>query len=134
MLNEKLFDDPKDAEIARLKMTIEKFKEYDEERKKYYADNIQRLGELESYVQELEAGTAVETLKKKINELHDKVRFLSKTIQARKIEETRTEAELSGIIANSELRRRNRHLNEQVARLIKERNKWISEQLNKSKQ
>lgn len=49
MLNEKLFDDPKDAEIARLKMTIEKFKEYDKERKKYYADKMQRLGELLKY-------------------------------------------------------------------------------------
>lgn len=54
MLNKELFDDPKDAEIARLKMTIEKFKEYDEERKKYYADKMQRLGELESFVQEIE--------------------------------------------------------------------------------
>lgn len=54
MLNEELFEDKKDAEIARLKMAIENFKKYDNERKEYYAKSIRRLGELESFVQEIE--------------------------------------------------------------------------------
>lgn len=129
MLNKKLFDDPKDAEIARLKMTIEKFKEYDKERKKYYADNMQRLGELESYVQELDMETEIGRLKQTISTLQGQIRKLSKVIEARHIEDNRTEEELSEVIAISKLRKNNRHLKEQVDKLIKERSKWITEQI-----
>lgn len=131
MLNEKLFDNPKDAEIARLKMTIEKFKEYDQERKKFYAGKMQRLGELESYVQEFDAETEIGKLKQTIMTLKGQVRKLSKLIEARHIEDNRTEEELTEIIANSKLRKDNRHLKEQVAKLLQEKNKWITEQLQK---
>ena len=90
MLNEKLFDDPKDAEIARLKMTIEKFKEYDKERKKYYADKMQRLGELESYVQEIDTETEVGKLKSQIIDLKRQLGALSLKVQVYRIEENRT--------------------------------------------
>lgn len=53
MLNEDLMD-PKDLKIARLELTIKKFKEYDEERKRYYKKAMVELGELKSYVAELE--------------------------------------------------------------------------------
>ena len=53
MLNEHLFDDKKDIEIARLKKVIEDFKEYDEKRKRYYAEKMRRLGELESLLCEI---------------------------------------------------------------------------------
>lgn len=53
MLNEDLFSDQKDKEIARLKATIEQFKKYDKERKEYYSSKLIRLGQLESYVQEI---------------------------------------------------------------------------------
>lgn len=59
MLNNDLLD-PKDKEIIRLKLVIERFKKYDEERKKYYSDKMQRLGELEAYIQEKEQQEAVE--------------------------------------------------------------------------
>lgn len=131
MLNEKLFDNPKDAEIARLKMAIEKFKEYDQERKKYYAEKMQRLGELESYVQEFDAETEIGKLKQTIMTLKGQVRKLSKLIEARHIEDNRTEEELTEIIANSKLRKDNRHLKEQVAKLLQEKSKWITEQLQK---
>lgn len=134
MLNENLFDDPKDAEIARLKLCISRFKEYDQKRKQFYADKLQRLGELESYVQELESGTVVETLKKRNTDLHNQVRLLSKIIQARKLEESRTEEELSEAIANCELKKRNRKLTEQVRQLMKERKKWIAKQLEECRQ
>ena len=131
MLNEKLFDDPKDAEIARLKMTIEKFKEYDKERKKYYADKMQRLGELESFVQEIYTETEIGKLKEEIMRLRKEVSRLSKEINVRRIEETRTDEELSDVLSRDALRQRNRKLTEEVVKLRKERNKWINQQLNK---
>ena len=130
MLNEKLFDDPKDAEIARLKMTIEKFKEYDKERKKYYADKMQRLGELESYVQEIDTETEIGKLKEEIMRLRKEVSRLSKEINVRRIEETRTDEELSDVLSRDALRQRNRKLTEEVVKLRKERNKWINQQFN----
>lgn len=67
MLNEDLLD-PKDLEIAKLKQTIAHFKEYDEKRKKYYSDALQRLGEYESYFQEREdTDPLVQKLQKKVD-------------------------------------------------------------------
>ena len=130
MLNKELFDDPKDAEIARLKMTIEKFKEYDKEHKKYYADKMQRLGELESYVQEIDTETEIGKLKEEIMRLRKEVSRLSKEINVRRIEETRTDEELSDVLSRDALRQRNRKLTEEVVKLRKERNKWINQQFN----
>ena len=134
MLNKELFEDPKDAEIARLKMTIEKFKEYDKERKKYYADKMQRLGELESYVQEIDTETEIGKLKEEIMRLRKEVSRLSKEINVRRIEETRTDEELSDVLSRDALRQRNRKLTEEVVKLRKERNEWIKQnfELNKN--
>lgn len=129
MLNKKLFEDPKDAEIARLKMCIEKFKEYDKERKDYYAKKMQRLGELESYVQELDTETEIGKLKDTIMGLRKEVSRLSKEIQVRRIEETRTDEELSEVLSRDALRQRNKKLTEEVVKLRKERSEWITKQL-----
>ena len=51
ILNKDLFDDPRDLEIAKLKFTISKFKEYDQKRKEYYKSVIE---ENERMRQELE--------------------------------------------------------------------------------
>lgn len=126
MLNKELFEDPKDAEIARLKMTIEKFKEYDSERKKYYADKMQRLGELESYVQELDTEAEIGELKDTVIKLRKEVSRLSKEIQVRRIEETRTDEELSEVLSRDALRQRNKKLTEEVVKLRKERSKYIT--------
>ena len=53
MLNEDFFDE-KDRKIARLEQTIEHFKKYDSERKKYYSKALIELGQLKEYVAELE--------------------------------------------------------------------------------
>lgn len=45
-MNKSLFKDARDYEIAKLKFAIERFKEYDKERKDFYRDKLQRLGEL----------------------------------------------------------------------------------------
>lgn len=131
MLNEKLFDDPKDAEIARLKMTIEKFKEYDKERKKYYADKMQRLGELESYVQEIDTETEIGKLKSQIIDLKRQLGALSLKVQVYRIEENRTPEELSDIISRDSLRQKNKQLTDEVIKLRKEKSEWINQQFNK---
>lgn len=129
MLNKKLFDEPKDAEIARLKMAIEKFKEYDRERKKYYADKMQRLGELESYVQELDTETEIGKLKSQIIDLKKQLGALSLKMQVYRIEEKRTPEELSDIISRDSLRQKNKQLNAEVVKLRKEKSEWITKQL-----
>lgn len=134
MLNEKLFDGPKDAEIARLKMCIERFKEYDKERKKYYADKMQRLGELESYVQEIDTETDIGKLKEEIMRLRKEVSRLSKEINVRRIEETRTDEELSDVLSRDALRQRNRKLTEEVVKLRKERIEWITKRLKQNQE
>ena len=134
MLNKELFEDPKDAEIARLKMTIEKFKEYDKERKKYYADKMQRLGELESYVQEIDTETEIGKLKETIIKLRKEVSRLTKVVQVRHIEETRTDDELSDVLSRDALRQRNRKLTEEVAKLRKERSEWITKRLKQNQE
>lgn len=128
MLNKKLFDDPKDGEIARLKMTIEKFKEYDRERKKYYADKMQRLGELESYMDELDTETEIGKLKSQIIDLKKQLGALSLKMQVYRIEEKRTPEELSDIISRDCLRQKNKQLNAEVVKLRKEKSEWITKQ------
>ena len=127
MLNEKLFEDPKDAEIARLKMTIEKFKEYDKERKKYYADKMQRLGELESYIQEIDTETEIGKLKSQIIDLKRQLGALSLKVQVYRIEESRTPEELSDIISRDSLRQKNKQLTDEVIKLRKEKSEWIKQ-------
>ena len=133
MLNKKLFDDPKDAEIARLKMAIEKFKEYDKERKEYYAKKMQRLGELESYVQEIDTETEIWKLKSQIIDLKKQLGALSLKLQVYRIEEKRTPEELSDIISRDSLRQKNKQLNAEVVKLRKEKSEWINEQFNNNK-
>lgn len=67
MRNEELFEDKKDIQIARLRLAIEKFKNYDEERKKYYEKHMRRLGEFESLFCEIQDAT-VEGMKAKLLE------------------------------------------------------------------
>lgn len=130
MLNKKLFDNPKDAEIARLKMAIEKFKEYDKKRKEYYAGKMQRLGELESYVQEIDTETEIGKLKDTIMMLRKEVSRLTKVVQVNQIEEKRTDDELSYTISREALRQRNKVLTEEVVKLRKEKAEWIKQQFN----
>ena len=79
MLNEKLFDNKKDAKIADLTLKIEAFKRYDEKRKEYYRKALIRLGEAEEILDSMEADDprhAIKSLVKaknaKIHELQNK--------------------------------------------------------------
>lgn len=72
-LSDANFNDKKDFIIALLKRKINKFKEYDSERKKHYAGLEQKVGELESYIDELENGLGIDSLNNKIQSLEKKV-------------------------------------------------------------
>lgn len=73
MLNKDLMDDPRDLTIAKLKQTIADFKEYDSKRKQYYASLEIEVGELKSYIQELES----EKLRKKLKDQQKQLALLS---------------------------------------------------------
>lgn len=82
MINKDLIGDRKDVEIARLKMIIEKFKKYDKERTEFYSNKMQRLGELESYVVELEEKSETGKLEAKIKDLRSQLSTLNKVRQS----------------------------------------------------
>ena len=67
------FYDKKDFIIAVLKRKINSFKEYDAKRKKHYAGLEQKIGELESYIDELENGLRIESLNNKNQSLEAKI-------------------------------------------------------------
>lgn len=54
MLNEDLMSENQ-KETLKLKLTIEHFKKYDKERKEYYKQSMIELGQLRSFVEELES-------------------------------------------------------------------------------
>lgn len=93
MLNQNLLD-KKDIEIAKLKLMIKDFKEYDEKRKKYYADKMQRLGELESFFEELngqpseneDENSRIFRLQKKVLNQRLEINRLQKTISNKDID------------------------------------------------
>lgn len=80
------FYDKKDFIIAVLKRKINSFKEYDAKRKKHYAGLEQKVGELESYIDELENGLSIDSLNNKIQSLEAKIEkqnFKIKELQAK---------------------------------------------------
>lgn len=50
-------------EVMKLKLAIEHFKKYDKERKEYYKQAMIELGQLRSYVEELESNSDGSLLK-----------------------------------------------------------------------
>ena len=81
MLNEDLFEE-KDKEILKLKALIERFKKYDSNRKQYYADALVELGQLRTYVSELED---TDKKAKKIKAQKLVIKNLERTITENKI-------------------------------------------------
>lgn len=116
MLNEELIN-PKDIEIAKLKLVIENFKKYDKERKQYYSKSLQRLGELESYVQELESNSVISSLKEKIETQRKELAYLNRVISANKYHLFNDNYELVCAVTVNEMRERNNSLNREVKNL-----------------
>ena len=114
MINEILIGDARDVEILKLKTKISQFKAYDAERKAYYAQSMQRLGELESYVQELEDSSDD---KQRIHVLTEHVRKLNKYIQLQKIDNSLTQKELDEQLTIANLKKSNSVLRSKVKRL-----------------
>lgn len=80
------FCDKKDFIISLLKRKIYNFKEYDAKRKKHYAGLEQKIGELESYIDELENGLGIDSLNNKIQSLENKIEkqnLIIKELQAK---------------------------------------------------
>lgn len=119
MINKKLFDDPKDAEIARLKMCIEKFKEYDKERKDYYAKKMRRLGELESFVQEIEYGRKNGESELIIAKQKITIGKLNRVIQSRGILDKMSDEDAKRIIEFDRIMEENKRLKSEIKSLHK---------------
>lgn len=116
MINKDLIGDRKDVEIARLKMMIEKFKKYDKDRTEFYAKKMQRLGELESYVVELEEKSETGKLEAKIKDLRSQLSTLNKVIQYNEM--IVPEKEQMDLCLNyNNLKNRNRNLSEENKKL-----------------
>lgn len=101
------FYDKKDFIIAVLKRKINSFKEYDAERKKHYAGLEQKIGELESYIDELENGLGIDSLNNKIQSLEKKIEkqnLIIKELQAKVnislFDDTKSFKELESIANN----------------------------------
>lgn len=141
MLNEGLFEDKKDAQIAKLKMEIEAFKKYDAERKGYYAKSLQRLGELEAWYDEINdfrlKKDTKEELKKLVKQQKMQIAELSLKIQVRNIEDKRGIDELKEVVTCDNLRKHNKDLQKRVesqakviSKLVYEMNKLRKEHEN----
>lgn len=115
------FYDKKDFIIAVLKSKINRFKEYDAERKKHYAGLEQKTGELESYIDELENGLGIESLNNKIQSLENKIekqKLKIKELQAKVnislFDDTKSFEELESIANNLNIRLANKGLRKQL--------------------
>lgn len=116
MINKDLIGDRKDVEIARLKMIIEKFKKYDKDRTEFYANKMKRLGELESYVIELEGKSETGKLEAKIKDLRNQLSTLNKVIQYNKM--IVPEKEQMDLYLNyNNLKNRNKNLSDENKKL-----------------
>lgn len=128
MMNEHLFDDEKYKEIARLKLLIERYKEYDKKRKEYYSQKMQRLGELESLLEE-KLDNASTPLEVQVLKLKQEVKKLNDIICVRGIENNRTQEELTEVIRADEYRRQNKELRKRINRLYEANDKLIAENI-----
>ena len=122
MLNNELFDNQKDVQIARLKMKInslkkiiEDFKKYDSNRKEYYKDKMIRLGTLEAFMGELSDSTGLEGVLAKYK---DRVSYLEQLIHAKKIQEDLSKDEAHAIIMNKSYKEKCDELQKRVANLM----------------
>ena len=129
MLNENLLDN-KDIIIAKLKLTIEKFKEYDIERKKYYSNALIELGKLKDEVEELRG---INKYSKSYMAMKDENRRLKASLTKKGIEELTDFYDVKNvelIIQNQSLKNENRKLRFRNKELIKN-NKMLISKLNK---
>lgn len=131
MLNENLFTS-QELEILKLKARIEylqkqikAFKQYDEERKEYYKNAMQELGELQSFKFEFEDSHPM------IKELRDLVKKLTNDFNSIKCENKTLRYKIECFKIQEDFDPTPQDV--QIARL-KEANKKLEEQVKKQKQ
>jgi hypothetical protein len=137
MLNEELFFDKKDLEIAKLKQSIDRFKKYDKNRNQNHKKEISELkieiGKLKSYIEELESDKDLEKLKTKIKNQREVILSLERKLHCSKLEESRllelemlTKDSLSNQIKSlkTRLEKQTKNNSELLSLLAKYRNKF----------
>lgn len=137
MLNEELFFDKKDLEIAKLKQSIARFKKLDKNRNQNHKKEISELkveiGKLKSYIEELESDKDLEKLKTKIKNQREVILSLKRKIHCSKLEESRllelemlTKDSLSNQIKSlkTRLEKQTKNNSELLSLLVKYRNKF----------
>lgn len=137
MLNEELFFDKKDLEIAKLKQSIARFKKLDKNRNQNHKKEISELkveiGKLKSYIEELESDKDLEKLKIRIKNQREVILSLERKIHCFKLEESRllelemlTKDSLSNQIKSLKIRleKQRKNNSELLSFLAKYRNKF----------
>lgn len=137
MLNEELFFDKKDLEIAKLKQSIDRFKKYDKNQNKNHKKEISELkieiGKLKSYIEELESDKDLEKLKTRIKNQKEVILSLERKLHCSKLEESRllelemlTKDSLSNQIKSlkTRLEKQRKNNSELLSLLAKYRNKF----------
>jgi hypothetical protein len=137
MLNEELFFDKKDLEIAKLKQSITRFKKLDKNRNQNHKKEISELkieiGKLKSYIEELESDKDLEKLKTRIKNQKEVILSLERKLHCSKLEESRllelemlTKDSLSNQIKSlkTRLEKQRKNNSELLSLLAKYRNKF----------
>ena len=137
MLNEELFFDKKDLEIAKLKQSIDRFKKYDKNRNQNHKKEISELkieiGKLKSYIEELESNKDLEKLRTRIKNQKEVILSLERKIHCSRLEESRllelemlTKESLSNQIKSlkTKLEKQTKNNSELLSLLAKYRNKF----------
>lgn len=126
MLNENLMDS-KNIIIAKLKLAIKEFQEYDIERKKYYSNALVELGKLKDEIEELRG---INKYSKSYIAMKDENRRLKASLARKGIKELTDFYDVELIIQNQTLKGENRKLRARNSELIKN-NKMLINKLNK---
>lgn len=129
MLNKDLID-PKDITIAKLKLAIKEFQEYDIKRKKYYSEALAELENLKNEVAELKG---INKYSKSYMAMKDENRRLKASLARKNIKELTDFYDVKNvelIIQNQTLKGKNKKLRAQNNELIKN-NKILIDRLNK---
>lgn len=135
IFNKDLYDDPRDLEIAKLRFTISKFKEYDQKRKDYYKSVIEDNERMKQELEDKEAPTCkkddlIKKLRARVNALNIKLTNYGLSmdgVSAEEIARMKDENRLNGW--KFQIAR----LNAEVRRL-RETNNTLIHELNKEKE
>lgn len=132
MLNEELINE-KDLVIAKLRLkisrleeTIKDFKAYDKKRKEYYSSLMVKVGQLESYIQELENDPELKHLKTLNNNYKKQLDILNKRVFLDKIARM-TNEEVNNTFTEVNLRELLKKKTKECTKLKKDKSELLTE-------